>query len=125
MTNMLSPSPGPGGRDDEFRLDEARHPGVNQSLFIHLSLDDITRMLRNFLASDARFLLVTYYTERRENADIDSGDFRPVSLCAPPFNFPPPILVINEESRQAEGLFPDRSMALWELSAFRELLAPS
>lgn len=94
-----------------------------RDLLIHLSLADITRLLRNFVASEPRFLLVTHYCGRRENADIASGDFRPVNLCAPPFNFPPPILVINEESRQAEGLFPDRSMALWELSAIRELIA--
>jgi hypothetical protein len=94
-----------------------------RDLFIHLSLNDISLMLRNFLASEALFLLVTHYTERRENADIISGDFRPVNLCAPPFHFPPPAMAINEESRQAEGMFPDRSMALWEIAAIRELVA--
>lgn len=90
---------------------------VCRDLLIHLSLGDIARTLRNFLASGSRRLLASHYSDRRENPDIPSGDFRPVNLCAPPFDFPPPLAIVNEESRQGDGAYPDRGMALWEVAA--------
>lgn len=90
-----------------------------RDLLIHLSNRDIRAALSNFKASGSRLLLTSHFADRTENKDIVSGDFRPVNLCRPPFNFPAPIEVINERSALADHQFTDRSMALWLLSDLR------
>ena len=86
-----------------------------RDLFIHLSLDDIHRALRNIARSGSRFLLTTHFVDRQDNAEIPSGDFRPVNLCRPPFDLPPPLEVVPEQSQLDDGAFADRTMALWSV----------
>jgi hypothetical protein len=40
------------------------------------------------------------------------GDWRPLNLCAPPFNFPPPLRIIHEPYRA----FTDKSLGLWRVA---------
>ena len=87
-----------------------------RDLLIHLSNDDCLAALKNFVASGSSYLLTSHFTSRTSNPDIVSGDFRPINLCAPPFDFPPPLEVINERSALGDGAFKDRSMALWRLA---------
>jgi methyltransferase family protein len=87
-----------------------------RDLLVHLGLADIAAALRNFVGSGARLLLTNHYSDRDGNADILSGDFRPVNLCRPPFSLPPPLWTLAEQSRMGDGLFPDRCMALWHLA---------
>ncbi len=84
-----------------------------RDLLIHLSLGDIARVLAGFAASGSRLLLTTHFAGCEENAEIVSGDFRPVNLCASPFGWPPPLAVIDEESRMAGGA--GRGLGLWRL----------
>lgn len=86
-----------------------------RDLFIHLSLADCLLALRNFARSGSRWLLTNHFAGRADNPDIQSGDFRPVNLCRPPFSLPPPLEVIDERSVLAGGQFADRAMALWRL----------
>ena len=81
----------------------------------HLSLDDCLRALENFRRSGARYLLATTYAEREDNPDIITGDFRATNLVQPPFSFPPPLILINEESTEERGLWADKSMGIWRL----------
>jgi SAM-dependent methyltransferase len=87
-----------------------------RDLLIHLSNSDCRAALDNFIASGSRFLLTSHFASRTGNPDIVSGDFRPINLCAPPFNVPQPLEVINEKSALGDGTFKDRSMALWRLA---------
>ena len=112
-----------GGAKRRFVLLDATHdtlPTVDlihcRDLLIHLSNSDCRAALTNFAASGSRFLLTSHFAARTENPDIVSGDFRPINLTCPPFNFPPPLEVINEASALGEGAFTDRSMALWRLA---------
>lgn len=84
-----------------------------RDLLIHLSLGDIERVLANFLASGSRLLLATHFASCTENVEIVSGDFRPVNLCAPPFGWPPPLEMIDEQSRMEGGA--GRGLGLWRL----------
>ncbi len=90
-----------------------------RDLLIHLSLADCRAALKNFVASGSRYLLTSHFAARTTNDEILSGDFRPINLTAPPFDFPPPLEVINEQSNLGEGAFRDRSMALWNLADLR------
>jgi hypothetical protein len=77
-------------------------------------LENIERAIRNVVDSGSTYLLVTTYPRRDDNPDIRSGDWRPVNLERPPFCFPPPIELINEDSRKPG--YPDKSLGLWRVS---------
>jgi hypothetical protein len=93
-----------------------------RDLLIHLSTKDCWAALANFAASGSRFLLTSHFENRSSNPEIVSGDFRPVNLCRPPFNFPQPLEIINERSALDGDAFSDRSMALWRLADIAEVI---
>jgi hypothetical protein len=117
-----------GNRRRFVVLDATRDalPGADlilcRDLLIHLSTRDCRAALANFLASGSRFLLTSHFEKRTSNPDIVSGDFRPINLCRPPFDFPQPLEVINERSGLDGDEFSDRSMALWRLAEVAEVI---
>ena len=93
-----------------------------RDLFIHLSLADIGRALRNIAASGSGLLLATHYAACKANVDIESGDFRPINLRLAPFHLPAPIEEIDERSQMEAGAYRDRSMALLPLDGVIQAL---
>jgi SAM-dependent methyltransferase len=77
--------------------------------FIHLSFRDIQVALDNFERSGSFFLLATTHIDVRENTDVESGGWRPVNLCLPPFSFPAPLRLITEDAELGKCL------GLWQL----------
>jgi SAM-dependent methyltransferase len=75
--------------------------------FFHLSVGDILAALRQFIASDSRYMLASTHKDAIEpkNFDIVSGDFRLTDLFAAPFNLPAATLY-----RIDEGI---AEMCLW------------
>ena len=57
---------------------------------VHLSYSDIAKAMHNFRKSGAAYLLTTTFTELRKNRDIVTGEWRPLNLENPPWNFPKP-----------------------------------
>lgn len=96
-----------------------------RDLLIHLGTRDAARALANILRSGSRLLLVSHYFDRKENLDIPSGDFRPINLTRAPFDLPQPAERIDEDSRLEDGLYADRSMALWRLDDLRRSGVPA
>jgi len=82
---------------------------------IHLNLEAIFAALRNILRSKARLLLTTHFADTSANVDIEIGSFHPVNLCAPPFNFPPPMELIDDF---ATGTVPHQ-LGLWRIDDLR------
>lgn len=82
---------------------------------VHFSFDYIKKTLINFKRSGSKYLLTTTFTETSLNEDIVTGDWRTFNLELKPFNFPKPLHVITEGCAQNEGLYKDKSLALWEL----------
>ncbi|MDI6732959.1 MAG: class I SAM-dependent methyltransferase [Planctomycetota bacterium] len=82
---------------------------------VHLSFRDDFSAIRNFKASQSRFLLATTYSDVSDNRDIITGKWRPLNLEEPPFNFPAPIKLINEKCTVKDGKYADKSLGLWEL----------
>ena len=60
--------------------------------------------------------MTTTFTNYHNNFDIVTGDWRRLNLQEKPFNFPNPILVINENCTEGKGKYKDKSMALWEIN---------
>lgn len=72
-------------------------------------------MFANWLRSSIRLVLTTSYASA-PNADIATGDYRPIDLRAAPFRLGPPLAAIED---WVEG-FPPRSLMLWELAAIAQ-----
>jgi len=84
--------------------------------FIHFSYRHIAAAIRNFKRSGSSYLLTNSYPAWRENENIRTGDFRPLNLALPPFNFPAPLRQINEKLPEEETRFFGKILGLWKLS---------
>jgi hypothetical protein len=93
---------------------------------VHLSFDNVQRVLDNIQRSGASFLLTTTFTDHETNEDIVDGDWRILNLERPPFNLPPPMAVIVEGCVEGAGDYADKSLGLWrmeDLTKVREVAA--
>jgi SAM-dependent methyltransferase len=88
-----------------------------RDVLFHFSNKDIFLTLNNFLKSRIPYLMTSSHTECQQNTDILTGSFRLLNLERPPFDFPPPILSVDD---WIEG-FPVRKLCLWD----RQSLAKS
>ncbi|NTV94172.1 MAG: class I SAM-dependent methyltransferase [Thiobacillus sp.] len=88
-----------------------------RDVLVHLSFEDILAALRNIKRSGAEYLLTTTFTARPRNVDIRTGNWRPLNLQAPPFNFPEPLALINEKCTEGDGSWGDKSLGLWRVGA--------
>lgn len=82
---------------------------------VHFSFKHIWAAVTNLKRSGSKYLLTTTFTNRSANRDITTGNWRPINLELPPFNFPKPIKVINENCTQKNGEYADKSLGLWML----------
>ena len=82
---------------------------------VHLSFRDIKLAIQQFKQSHSSYLLTTTYPSLlSENKNIVTGDWRPIDLEKPPFNFPAPIRIIHEKSAIISDL-KEKSLGLWRL----------
>ncbi|MBA2257354.1 MAG: class I SAM-dependent methyltransferase [Acidobacteria bacterium] len=88
---------------------------LSRDCLSHLSDGHALTALRNFRASGATWILATTYPSRPRNWDIVTGSWRPINLCAAPFNFPPPVDALVEGSTEYDGDFADKTLAVWRL----------
>ncbi|TBX66361.1 class I SAM-dependent methyltransferase [Flavobacterium silvisoli] len=84
---------------------------------VHLSYDNIFSAIQNIKSSGCKYLMTTTFTECDKNTDIVTGNWRKINLEKKPFNFPKPLLIINENCTEGNGLNKDKSMGIWEISA--------
>jgi hypothetical protein len=84
--------------------------------FIHLSFQQINAALRNIRRNNVKFLLASTYRHKKRNWDIQTGGFRPINLQREPFNLPPPLRFIQEDSFPENKRF-ERSLGLWPLES--------
>ena len=82
---------------------------------VHFSFADIHRTLDNIKRSGIAYLLTTTFSECEENEDITTGDWRLLNLEKPPFNFPKPLQLLNEQCSEGGGQFRDNSLGLWRV----------
>jgi glycosyltransferase involved in cell wall biosynthesis len=85
----------------------------SRDCLVHLSYADALKILRNFKASGARYLLTTTFTDRDSNEDLGEGFWRPLNMQLAPFNFPAPLELVNEKCTEGGNAFGDKSIGLW------------
>lgn len=90
--------------------------------FVHMSYNDIFKSLNNICRSKSVYLLTTTFTERKNNKDIITGDWRPLNLQVKPFSFTEPIRIINEKCTQSKLSYTDKSLALWKITNIAQTL---
>jgi SAM-dependent methyltransferase len=84
---------------------------------VHLTYADVNRVLSNFKRSGSRYLLTTTFPGRDRNIDLVGRNvWRTLNLQAAPFNFPPPLELIDEKCTEGDGGYADKSLGLWRLS---------
>ncbi len=121
-----------GGRNILFgTVDITSDPLPKADLFlcrdclVHFSFEDVLRALVNICANGSKYLLTTTFPARAENKDIVTGRWRTLNLEAPPFNLPPPILLLNEQCPvvDPDGMtYPDKSLGLWLIKDVKKVL---
>ena len=87
---------------------------------VHLTFDDIQKVIANFKKSGAKYLLTTTFTDRESNTDLIGKDiWRPLNLQLSPFNFPKPLKLIDENCSEYHGKFSDKHLGLWMLDEIK------
>lgn len=82
---------------------------------VHFSFEDIKKSIFRIKQSKSIYLLSTSFVNLKKNTDIYTGDWRPINLEKEPFNFPKPIISINEECDEMDGIYSDKCICLWEI----------
>lgn len=106
----------------EFRvMDLCRGPLPRADLvfcrdcMVHLPFDMLASGVAQIRASGALFLMATTFHRTTENRDVALGDFRPLNLQLPPFNFPAPLELLDEHCTESGGAHADKAMGLWRV----------
>ena len=113
---------GPGTRRRFMRLDLTADPlpradvVLCRDCLVHLSYRHIAQAFDNLQRSGSTWLLTTTFLDHQENADIESGDWRILSLTRPPFNLPAPEAVLVEGCLESEGAYADKALGLWRIA---------
>lgn len=89
---------------------------IVRDCLVHFSYVDIFKTIKKIKESGAKYLLTTTFTERETNHDIITGEWWPINLQKPPFNFPEPHLIINEKCTEGNMQYTDKSMAFWKIN---------
>ena len=88
---------------------------------VHFSNHHVWQALRNIARSDAKYLITTSFTDRGNEKQIVTGQWRPLNLQADPFCLPAPCQWIDEQCTQDNGAYPDKMLGVWSAQAVREV----
>lgn len=88
---------------------------------VHLSNRDTLAALANMQRTGAEYLILTTFIGDRTNADIATGEWRPLNMQRAPFSLPPPLELIDERCHHTGGIYADKRLGLWRT---RDLVAP-
>jgi SAM-dependent methyltransferase len=95
---------------------------ICRDCLFHLSFNDTKLVLQNFVDSNIPYLLTTTIvnTGQFTNADIITGQFRPIDLFSEPFNFSTDTLFRIDDGPPPD---PDREMCLWTRDQVASVIA--
>jgi hypothetical protein len=83
---------------------------------VHLSRANVERAVANFRASGAAWLIATTFPEWQANGDCEDGDWRALNFERAPFQWGPPVELVNENCTEAGGGWRDKSLGVWRLA---------
>jgi hypothetical protein len=83
---------------------------------VHFSYDDVAKAVERIRSSKSTYLLTTTFCNLDTNTDIYTGDWRPINLQRPPFNFPAPTKLLDERSPWPTDVREGKSLGLWKIA---------
>jgi hypothetical protein len=83
---------------------------------VHFSDRRVKAAIDNFRATKSTYLLTTTFPQHGPSASIVTGEWQPLNLQKAPFNFPPPLLLLDEGCTEGNGAFADKALALWRIA---------
>ena len=92
---------------------------ITRDCLVHLSYNDIYNAIKNIKSSKSKYLLTTSFPNKNINYDIVTGEWRKLNFQIKPFNFPNPILIIDENYTGTGDNDKNKSMILWEISKIK------
>jgi len=95
---------------------------ICRDCFIHFCFEDTLRSICNISRNASEYILTTTFPHLKENYDIYTGQFRPLNLEVPPFNFSAPLRIINEGCTESNGAFSDKSLGLWRIKDLKKIV---
>jgi len=104
----------------DSKLDKADLMIVRDCL-VHFSIEDIKKSIFRIKQSRSKYLVSTSFVNVEKNIDIYTADWRPINLEKEPFNFPKPLVTINEKCQEMDGIYVDKSLCLWEINKLPNL----
>lgn len=85
--------------------------------FVHLSEREILAALQNIRQSGITYLLTTHFPKLTINFNIQTGDWRPLNLCLPPYSLPQPLESLTEYCHPGyEHENRGKCLGLWKVS---------
>lgn len=103
----------PGREFRHFDITEDALPDVDLWLcrfcLCHLSYADIAKALRKFTESSVKYLMLTSHPAA-DNVDCETGGFRMLNMCSPPFSFGPALDAIDDYIQP----FPRCKLLMWK-----------
>jgi glycosyltransferase involved in cell wall biosynthesis/SAM-dependent methyltransferase len=87
----------------------------SRDCLVHLTFSDALKIISNMRRSGAKYLVTTTFVNRKKNEDLGGGFWRVLNMQLPPFNFPEPIQLINENCTEDGGVYADKSLGVWLL----------
>lgn len=88
---------------------------LSHDCLFHFSYEDVVKAIQNMKRSKSKYLLTTTFIGPKENTDIPTGSWRPLNLELAPFNFPKPLVSIEDYAE--EDTYPYKRLALWEVES--------
>jgi len=88
---------------------------------LHFSFSHIMKALNNLRNSGAHYFLTTTYVKHSRNEDIVTGQGHLLNLRLAPFNFPEPLILIDERSKRSIDRSGGKSLGVWEFAQLGHL----
>jgi hypothetical protein len=88
---------------------------ICKDCLVHFSFEDITKAMNNFIHTPAVYIGFTTFPKLAANKNIVTGEWRPLNLEKPPFNFPPPLHMLRET---ADG---NKCLGIWEMEGMKNM----
>ena len=111
---------------EKLNIIEDKLPKVDllfcRDCLVHFSFEAIFKAFNNIIDSQSKYICTTTFTERIDNSDIVTGEWRTLNMECLPFTLPTPLKIINEGCTKDDGFWKDKSLGLWEIADMRESL---
>ena len=92
----------------------------SRDVLVHFDFASIWKFFANWYLSEIPYLITTHFTDRDSNRDIKMGQWRPLNLCAAPFNLPAPLHILVEKCTESQGCYADKTLSVWSREQLTE-----